>query len=130
MHHHKIGVRAEYRQEQGQRIKDSASLSDRFPLLKSLTVELAYYDPEGVTRGSEIKYVVNLNAARSVFRFNCHNDECVRGDFDLSEELANAVASHHTSAPGEMCCPGWRSKNTIDMVHCHNILRYKFSLAY
>jgi hypothetical protein len=130
MNYHKIGARAEYRQEEGQRIRNSASLADKFQQLKSLTVDLTYYDPEGVTKCSEIKYTVNLNNAKSVFRFDCQNGECIRGDFDLSAELTKAVDAHHVIATGEMCCQGWRSKATIDTVPCHNILRYKLSLGY
>lgn len=130
MYHQRIGARAEYRQQEGQRIKDSATLANKFHNLKSLTVDLTYYNPEGVTKSSQIKYVVNLDNAKSVFRFHCLNSECVGGDFDLSEELANAVAARRTNTTGEMCCQGWRSKTTIDTHHCHNILRYKLSLAY
>jgi len=130
MYHQKFGARAEYRQQEGQRTRDSASLSDRFPLLKSLTVQLTYYNPEGVNKSSQIKYTVNLANARSVFRFDCQNHECVRGDFDLSKELTTAVAAHQTTATGELCCRGWLSKNTIDTIHCGNILRFNLSLGY
>jgi len=130
MHHQKVGARAEYRQQQGQRVRDSGSLADKFPELKSLTVDLTYFDSEGVTRNSQIKYTVNLTNAKSLFRFDCQNDQCVRGDFDLSDELTSAVAGHLTTVAGEMCCQGWLSKTTIDQVHCHNILRYQLSLEY
>ena len=130
MHHQKIGARAEYRQQEGQRIRDSVSLSDKFPQLKSLTVDLTYFNCEGATKSSEIKYTVNINNARSVFRFDCPNNECVRGDFDLSAELADAVVAHRTSVTGEKGCPGWLSKTTIGTVRCHQILRYKLTLAY
>jgi hypothetical protein len=130
MYRQRLGARSEYRQLEGQRVKDSAFLSDTFRKLKSLTVELAYYDPEGVNKTSQIKYEVNLEGAKSVFRFNCPNDECIRGDFDLSNELAKAVAGRRTTVTGEMVCQGWRSKTTINTVRCHNILRYKLSLGY
>jgi hypothetical protein len=130
MYQQRLGARAEYRQQEGQRVKDSVSISNKFQQLKSLTVDLAYYDPEGVTKSSEVKYTVNLNGAKSVFRFSCPNNECVRGDFDLSDELADAVAERRTTVRGEMTCRGWRSKTTIDTVHCDNILRYKLSLGY
>jgi hypothetical protein len=130
MRHHKIGARAEYREEQGQRIMNSASLSDKFQKLKSLVVDLTYYPAEGVHKSSQIKYKVNLDKAKSVFRFHCLSSECVRGDFDLSEGLAIAVAAQRNTASGEMCCQGWRSKTTIDRIHCNNILHYKLSLEY
>jgi hypothetical protein len=98
--------------------------------LKSLTVLLEYYAPEGDTKTSQIKYEVNVANAKSVFRFSCPNNECVRGDFDLSEKLATGVHEHQKKVNGEMVCQGWRSKTTIDSVRCRNILRYTFNLGY
>jgi len=125
-----IGLRAEYRNQQGERVKASPSLSDRFRNLRSLIVDLGYYDQAGVSQNGQIKYVVNLAGARSVFRFPCPNDECIRGDFDLTKQLASAVAKRRTKVSGELCCQGWRNKTTIDTVHCHNVLRYELKLAY
>ena len=130
MYHQRTGARAEYRRQEGLRIKESASLADKFGQLKSLTVALAYFDPAGVSRTSEIKYTVNLAHAKSVFCFDCSNIECVRGDFDLSEDLARAVAARRANLSGEMSCQGWRSKNTIETLRCGNILRYTLSLSY
>src|SRR5437879_13575921 len=113
MHHQIVGARAEYRQQQGQRVRDSCSLADKFPQLKSLTVDLTYYDSERVSQSSQIKYTVNLSNAKSLFRFDCQNDQCVRGDFDLSDEITSAVAAHLTTATGELCCQGWLDKNTV-----------------
>ena len=126
----KFSPRADYRQQESQRTKESVSLSEKFRELKSLTVELAYFSSEGVSQNSQIKYTVNPDHARSVFRFDCHNSECIRGDFDLSELLAQAVAAHRATVTGELCCQGWLSKATIDRIHCHNILRYKLTLDY
>ena len=126
----KFTPRADYRQEEARRTAASVSLSEKFQELKSLTVEFAYFNPEGVTRNSQIKYTVNPDHAKSVFRLDCFNSECIRGDFDLSEVLARAVAARQTTGTGEMRCEGWRSKTTIDRIPCHNILRYKLSLEY
>jgi hypothetical protein len=126
----KFTPRSDYRQEEAKRTAASVSLAEKFRELKSLTVEFAYFSPEGVTRNSQIKYTVNPHHAKSVFRLDCFNSECVRGDFDLSEALARAVAARQTSVTGEMRCQGWLSKTTIDKTHCHNILRYKLSLEY
>lgn len=130
MPRHKIGARAEFRQKEGQRILDSPSLAAKFPKLKTLKVDLAFYTPDGNTRSSQIKYVVNLDHAKSVFRFDCLNKECIRGDFDLTDVLAKAVAARRTSAIGEMRCHGWRNKDSIKSVYCRNVLRYKLSLGY
>jgi hypothetical protein len=130
MRQQKFTPRADYRQAEGLRTRESISLAEKFPNLKSLTVEFGYFSPEGLSRNSQIKYTVNPEHAKSVFRLDCPNNECVAGDFDLSEALAQAVAAREAVVTGEMCCQGWLSKTTIDRLHCHNILRYKLSLEY
>jgi hypothetical protein len=130
MRQQKFTPRADYRQAEGQRTRESVTLAEKFPALKSLTVEFGYFSPEGLSRNSQIKYTVNPEHAKSVFRLDCPNNECVAGDFDLSEALAQAVAAREAIVNGEMCCQGWLSKTTIDRVHCHNILRYKLTLEY
>ena len=130
MHPHKKGLRAEYREQEGERVRTSPSLADKFEKLKSLIVHLGYYSPNGATQNRQLKYMVNLGSAKSVFRFTCPNDECIRGDFDLTQELASAVAKHRTKVTGKLSCQGWQNKTTIDVVHCHNILRYELKLTY
>jgi hypothetical protein len=130
MHPHKFTPRADYRQGEAQRTEESVSLAEKYRELKSLTVEFGYFSPEGITRNHQIKYTANPAHAKSVFRLDCANHECVGGDFDLSDAIARAVAVRQATVSGEMCCQGWLSKATIDSIHCHNILRYKLSLAY
>ena len=130
MNHQKLGPRAEYRRQEGERVKSSATLAETFGDVKSLTVDLAYFSPAALTRSSQLKYTVNLVHAKSVFRFDCPNQECVEGDFDLSAKLASAVAAHQTTVSGEAVCQGWRSKTTIDTARCEHILRYKLTVGY
>ena len=124
------GPRFDYREQEGQRVKESPRLSDRFPQLKSLILDLGYFNAAGVSKNSQIKFQPNLENAKSVFRIDCPNAGCIGGDFDLSDELAKAVMEHRTNVSAEMSCQGWQSKTTIDTVHCHNILRYTLKLAY
>jgi hypothetical protein len=126
----KLSPRQEYLQQENQRVKESASLVERFQELKTLTVEIAYFDDEGAIRRGEMKYTVNLAHAKSLFRFSCPNNECVGGDFDLSADLANAIARRDEIASGELICQGWRSRTTIDKLPCHNILRYTLNIEY
>ena len=130
MIHKKFTPRDDYRRQEGQRAKESASLSEKFRDLTSLTVEFGYFSPEGLSRNRQIKYTVNPDHAKSVFRLDCLNEECVGGDYDLSEALSQAVVAHRPAVTGEMCCQGWLGKTSIDRIHCHNIMRYKLSLEY
>jgi len=129
-HTQRNSPRGEYLQQENLRVLESLTLADKFSALKSLTVDLGHFDAEGRSRHSQIKYTVNLAHAKSVFRVACHNHECVRGDFDLSEVLAEAVAARRTLVSGETCCQGWRSKTAIDTLPCRNILRYTMTLGY
>ena len=122
--------RGEYRLREGIRANASPTLSQRFPELQSLTVEFSYFSPEGTPRSSPVRYEVNLARARSVFRLDCLNSECVAGDYDLSTAIAIAVLQRLPTAEGEISCVGWLSKLTIDRLHCGNALRYTLSLEY
>lgn len=125
-----IGPRAEYRQQESQRARNSASIAHKFPQLVALTVDLAYSNAEGSGQPNTIKYRANIDNARSVFRFDCPNSECVGGDFDLSNDLIRAYVEHKATLVGEARCQGWRSKTTIGTCRCEHILRYRLSLAY
>ena len=94
-------------------VQASPSLAEKLPTLKSLTVDLGFYDPGGLVRRSQIKYTVTVEHAKSVFRVGCHNQECVRGDFDLSDVIATAVAEKRTSISGELRCQGWVPQRVI-----------------
>jgi hypothetical protein len=130
MQQQRFGARAEYREQERQRVKDSSTLAEAFKKLKTMTVEFEHYDPEGTTKNNRVKYQVNVQNAKSVFRFDCSNNECVGGDFDLTEQIAEAVAARKTVATGEVVCQGWRSRTTINTVRCNNIFRYKLKLGY
>src|SRR5215813_12635651 len=129
-HNGKTSARQQYRLERDQRVKESPPLSEKYRDLKSLKVRLAYCSPEGTVRGTEIKYNVNLDVARSVFSFNCPNVECIGGDFDLSEELAHAIRTRRKLAEGEKSCQGWYRRATSEKADCRKLLRYTLSLEY
>jgi hypothetical protein len=130
MYQQRIGARAEYLQEEKERIKASTSLAEKFSSLKSLSAILTYFAPNGATQQSEIKCTFNLAYAKSLFLFDCPNKECIGGNFDLSSELAQAVREQRETADGEIRCQGWQSKTTVGRVYCDHLLRYKLSLGY
>ena len=126
----RFGPRAEYRQQQNERVRDSLPVAKRFSSLKALKVELIHTRSQGTSPVREIKYTVSLAHAKSVFRFDCTNDECVGGDFDLSEKLADAVRARQAIVTGSMSCPGWSTKDTINTLRCNCLLHYKLSLKF
>ena len=126
----KTDPRAEHRLRESQRVTDSVRLAEKFPKLKSLTLDLSYYDPEGMSRAGEVKYKVNVEHAKSVFSFACQSSECVAGSFDLSDVVTEAITQRRKSAQGEIRCPGTRERPRVGHRPCLNLLRYKLTLAY
>ncbi len=126
----KSNPRAEYRLRETQRVNSSASLAEKFPKLKSLQVDLVYFDPDGLTKTGELRYKVNVSAAKSVFSFTCQNGECLGGDFDLSDAVSEAVAGRCKNAEGEVRCQGHRARPKEVKKPCQNLLRYKLTLGY
>lgn len=126
----KMDERTEYRVRERQRVSESALLSDIFPQIKALSLNLDQYDSTGLSRLSQVKFTLNLKHARSLLRIDCANPECIRGDFDLSEPIDHAVAAHDKDVCGELCCRGWMSRNSIDQIRCGRILRYRLAITY
>ena len=126
----RMNPRLDYRKQEEELVKGSPNLETSFPDVKSLSVQLRHFDYTGSRKSGEIKYTVNLAHAKSVFRFNCANHECVGGDFDLSANLARAVAGHEENVDGEMRCQGWRSRSTIDTIHCDDLLQFELTIGY
>jgi hypothetical protein len=126
----KANPRTEYRLREIQRVNNSISLAEKFPNLKSLTVDLAYFDTDGLTKSGELRYTVNVQHAKSLFSFVCPSGECVGGDFDLSEAVTQAVTGRRKIAEGEIRCQGLRGRPKENKVPCRNLLRYKLTLGY
>ena len=130
MYEPKPNPRREYREQESRLAEESATIADAFQDLKSLTLDLAYFRPGSFTHNSRIKYSVNLAFAKSRFRLNCPNENCVGGDFDLSAALSKAVAGRKTTLSGEIHCEGWSNQGAIGQEHCNHVLRYKLSAEY
>ena len=122
--------RAEHRLRQLQRANESVSLAEKFPNLKSLTVHLTYFGPDGLTQNGEVRYTVHVGHAKSMFSFTCQGWDCVGGDFDLSEAVAAAVTARSKAVHGELRCQGLRNGAAEGKQPCHNLLRYKLLLGY
>ena len=130
MYANKQTPRSIHREAQNKRAAASPSLADKYIKLKSLTVSLGYFAPKGITQYRQLTYDVNLSHAKSIFRLDCPNVECVKGDFELTDELATALSKRSKIVAGELCCNGWQNKAAIKKTRCNHVLRYKLKLGY
>ena len=122
--------RREYRLKQQERIEASPLMAVRFPALKALRVVLEFFDAAGARKQGGMKCQMYVEQARSVLSFGCPDGECVWGDFDLSQALAQAVAGREKVATGELRCQGARRRGNGELVACGTVLRYKLNLTY
>jgi len=130
MHIPKHNPRQEYRLKQREKIEGSPSMAKKFPLLKALKITLEYYDTAGSTKNGEMKCKMNVEHAKSALWFACPGVECLGGDFDLSEALANAVEARSKLVTGELRCKGTRKRGDRERMACQTLLRYKLNLNY
>jgi hypothetical protein len=126
----KRSPRQEYRLKQRALVDASLVMAKRFPRLKGLKVMLEYFDAEGTTKQGEMKCKMNVELARSALWFACPGVECICGDFDLSDALAQAVKELRKVAAGELRCQGTRKHGDREPVACGTVLRYKLDLNY
>ena len=131
-HGRKPNPRTEYRLLRNERVNNSLTLTEKFPALKKLSVNLEYFDAGGITRTGGMTCKLNVAQAKSLLFFNCVYPDCVGGDFDLTTELAHAISTTLKSVHGEMRCQGIRHNKDrkTPSTPCQSILRYKLSLSY
>ena len=130
MHVPKRNPRQEYRLKQRERIEASPSIAKKFPRLTKLKVTLEFFDTSGATKQGEVKCKLNVEHAKSALWFACPGVECICGDFDLSEALAEAVGQRSKVVAGQLRCGGTRKRGDREPVRCGTLLRYKFNLNY
>jgi hypothetical protein len=126
----KRNARQAYRLKQREQIEASPLMILKFPTLKGLKATLEFFDAKGTTRNGELKWKVNVEHAKSALWFACPGVECLGGDFDLSETLAQAVACRRKLVTGELRCQGTRKRGSRDREPCGTLLRYKLNLNY
>ena len=126
----KAEVRKAYRRKAFERAEKSPSLAMAYPQLKTLSVDLLYFDREIVSFGHGLRYRANLETAKSMLQFTCPSTLCHRGGFDLSNELSCAVAKRRKALDGEVHCHGSRDQESGKTVPCESILHFKMILTF
>ena len=126
----KSELRKENRRETFAQVEKSATVAVQYPQLKSLAVDLLYFDREIVSRGQGLRYRANLETAKSMLHFNCPSTMCKDGGFDLSRNLSSAVAEHQKSVEGAVRCLGFRDQEIGKTAPCESVLHFKMNLAF
>lgn len=126
----KSELRKKHRERALERVEKSAGLATVYPRLKTLTVDLLYFDRDIVSWGHGLRYRANMETAKSMLHFDCPSSLCKGGGFDLSRDLGSAVAGRLKSVVGAVHCRGSRDQETGKTLRCESLLHFKMSLAF
>jgi hypothetical protein len=126
----KSELRKNSRRKAFERAEKSPSLAITYPRLKTLTVDLLYFDREIVSWGHGLRYRANLETAKSMLHFICPSGLCHGGGFNVSEVLRAAVREHRKTVDGQVHCHGSRDQATGKTDRCESVLHFKMNLTF
>jgi hypothetical protein len=126
----KFRLRKEARQRAFEQGEKSPSIAVAYPRLKALTVNLVYYSREIVSWGHGVIYRANLETTKPTLHFHCPSSLCSGGGFDLSQDLATAVAGHRKSIVRAVKCLGLCELENGKTTPCQSKLHFKMILTY
>lgn len=104
-------------------------IRDRYPEVGKIAVNLSSRAPfektEPTIRGFSMGPDANAD-----FTFRCKNTECVKGGFELTEEIQKMVESFETHRTGRRVCQGWDGKANIGHQRCYYELNFVINIGY
>lgn len=111
----------------------SPSLSQRFPWLKSVVVDLEFFDAAGVNLLSFMQYKPNLMQATSVFPFGGRSADESLSELEATRQVCEAIQARRNSVSGEW--PHCRAVegsgvSSPDPLKQVNVLRFRLTLDY
>lgn len=112
-----------------QQLGDAEKVSDAFPNLRHLAINLAIRAPDHEIEPSLTNRSFGPQS-RAYFHFRCKNVECIDGGFDLRDEIQTATDAGRSDISGRRVCQGWRNANMRGHQRCYFELNFKIHLSY
>jgi hypothetical protein len=92
------------------RLQRASPVVRQYPAIQSVSVELAFEDPEGRERPSP-RGMVYADDMHLFFDFPCPLRDCQNGGFNASAELLRALSLRRTAHSGTLSCNGKRARS-------------------
>lgn len=109
-----------------QRRLESGLVSERFPEVSGMVIQMTYYQEKGVNPVLMERIVNVIPAGYAYFHMECMIKGCVHGGFDLTSTIQNMIKSHKKLSKGKLNCEG-----KIDAVACeHASITYEIRIQY
>lgn len=108
-----------------QRKLESGLISECFPRVSSIVIEMIYY-LKGVDQASLVRTINFWPSRHAYFNMDCMIKDCVDGGFDLTSVIAHMIKKREKSGKGDISCKGKIS----DRASQHSRVAYKISIKY
>lgn len=105
-------------------------LKERYPQVSSIKIDVHFKDAD-VWPGDPDPKVLNFAPEqKAFFLMRCPYRECVRGGFDFSSGVQEAINSPSFSSEGRVTCDGWQDEQRINRHRCSLAASYKVSVEH
>lgn len=104
----------------------AAPVVRQYPAVQSVSVKLAFEDPEGREHPSP-RGMVYADDMHLFFDFPCPLRDCQNGGFNPSAELLRALAGRRTAHTGTLTCNGKRARSGVSE-RCNLKLTYTMAV--
>jgi hypothetical protein len=102
-------------------------MSESYPEIASVKIELTFKDPDW--HGDPAPRTLNFGPhQKSYFHMQCPYRECVRGGFDFSQGVKEAINNPSNEAIGRVLCDGWQDQERINKHHCMLAVSYRVTV--
>lgn len=109
-----------------QRRLESGLVSERFPEVSGMVIQMTYYQERGVNPVLMERVVNVFPTGYAYFHMECMIKGCVHGGFDLTSAIRNMVKAHKRLTKGKIVCEG-----KIDTIDCeHASITYEIRVQY
>jgi hypothetical protein len=105
----------------------ASTLCERYPGVASVKINIELKDPDwhDDPKAKELNFRADQKA---FFHMQCPYRECVRGGFDFSEGVKEAINSPGNEAAGRILCNGWQDEERINKHRCMLEASYKVTV--
>jgi hypothetical protein len=105
----------------------TAPMSESYPDVASITIDVKLTDPDGWAGNPAPTQLTFTPDQKAFFQMQCPYRECVRGGFDFSKGVSQAVADPAGRSAGYELCNGWQDEERIGKHSC--MLRADYNIT-
>ena len=112
-----------------ERYHNARFLSEAYPQLASLTIDMNFKDFDDGKNLQGQQYIYPPNS-KAFFEFECPYRECISGGFDLSGVVSAIVTNKEIERTDTITCQGWQDRERRNVHKCFLDMTYTIRATY